>query len=1669
MSCFGGNKMINQHISNVRRACLSASALTSFVLLASPAQAIVINDNYTPSQVVDTANITGVGQMVVDLQNGFIGLCTATLINPRTVLFASHCVNENADETAFKPATTYGVANGGSPIAFFFNANNNQTGDSAIGHWLNGNAGGPKYQTDIADNAYNSNFVVYNTNCCTLGVGNNFLQSDIAIAALDTPAVGIPTWTTLFSPLTAPAHATITGYGGNGTGSTGSDGSNIDYKRRVAENIVSVLGSLDEQDEFLFGAPDGLPANLYMMDFNDPKFGTADANVFDFNIFHDTATTKEGITAPGDSGGPLIIDHTFTDASGKPVSTVAGVLSGGDRFYNAQPGASYGTTSFYQPLYLYWDWIVSNNPYKYVGNVAGNGSWTDAAHWQMNLDPAYMTVDASGHLINALPTTPAAGETAQPGFGEVCYFDDCINLATGVVTNPTPPPGPNPSTGSRPFGGMLGQDGFDALVEQYVASQKGQMSSQLVSGGPAVVSDSEFGGDSSSGGAMSNGSGSLLSSQTSAQSAWTNPEGSATVGGELVQGAPGSALGAVPNDTDGDPTTGAPARYYDVTLAAAGTTTLSGATITIDRLTVNGANTQLTIANSGHLTSLIDTTIDAGTMQVDGTYKSAGAITVNAGVLSGNGTITAPTISSVMGIITPGTVGTVGTLTLDSDLTLSSTSTYLADITPDTSDLLKVNGTADIDGFFAGNFAAGTYTFGTKYTVLTSTGTLTGTFSDGLFVNTPAGTLTDLSYDAHDVYLTLAEAPFVWGMSGTGDWNTALNWQYHLVPTAGDVAIFDAGTQTSVSIGAPSAAKSLQFNADAPAYSFAITGSASGPAALTLSDGITEASGNAPHFTVSGTSATDFGLLTFTGAGNAANAAITAGNFGGVSFAGKTDAGSAAVLVAQNGGVFDFTGTTGVANDHKINAGSIAGAGVFNIGANTLTVGALNTSTEVSGLITGTGGLTKTGSGTLTLSGTNDYSGGTTISAGTLQIGAGGTSGIIAGDVTDNAALLFDRSDDGAFDGVISGSGTLTQAGSGDLVLTANNTYSGATMDNRGILTVDGSIKASAVTVGSGAELAGTGTVGTLTAASGSMLAPGTNGTVGTLSVNGSADLQGATTLLIDTSGTAADKLAVSGTLAASGAVIVSNINGYMPHYGDSAVIASAASITGDFTSLTDPLSGVLKATLTTVSGSDDEEVLLKITADSYLTVFTPTSKDQLILATTLDAARASHYGQLSALYNLLDTQSDGALAQSLENLAPDAERSLGLVGQFALANFDDMLTGHLDDIGETPLTGPQTSNFHGDGLMSATGTQRDIRSLGFHVDGTGLQTVLDSMSSYSGKQQPFTQIGQRLADGSGFSSLAANLGDAAASSSAGGAGNTPAGDSWMALPGGMGGFLTGRSLNGDVAIGGGGGRASVEGYLIGGGLDFPVDEHFIAGATIAAGHANANLHAEPASSKTNFVQGGIYGRYDGDDNEFVTGFASMGGESIKTHRTVVIGTSTFDLSGKTDGTSPSVGFTAGKAFLAHSDGMPYTFTPFVGFQYEHIGIDSFTEHGGAPAMSFQDFNNGVPTARIGADLKLMFGLGDLTAMPSVRAALVEGFGSNNGAVEAAFAGVPSTLMSFDNAPRTDTYGELGLGSDFDLSKWLGRSSILTVHYNTDFGRADLDYHGWTAALKVAF
>lgn len=91
----------------------------------------------------------------------------------------------------------------------------------------------------------------------------------------------------------------------------------------------------------------------------------------------------------------------------------------------------------------------------------------------------------------------------------------------------------------------------------------------------------------------------------------------------------------------------------------------------------------------------------------------------------------------------------------------------------------------------------------------------------------------------------------------------------------------------------------------------------------------------------------------------------------------------------------------------------------------------------------------------MVLTGANSYTGTTTISGGTLQIGAGGTAGMLgSGDILNYTALVINRSDTLTVSNEIFGPGTLTQAGNGTLLLSGANTYTGQTTISGGTLAV---------------------------------------------------------------------------------------------------------------------------------------------------------------------------------------------------------------------------------------------------------------------------------------------------------------------------------------------------------------------------------------------------------------------------------------------------------------------------------------------------------------------------------------------------------------------------------------------------------------------------------------
>lgn len=129
----------------------------------------------------------------------------------------------------------------------------------------------------------------------------------------------------------------------------------------------------------------------------------------------------------------------------------------------------------------------------------------------------------------------------------------------------------------------------------------------------------------------------------------------------------------------------------------------------------------------------------------------------------------------------------------------------------------------------------------------------------------------------------------------------------------------------------------------------------------------------------------------------------------------------------------------------------------------------------VANALVGGGHLAKVGSGTTIYTGVSTgFTGAVTIGGGTLQLGNGGTNGMVQGSITNLGALVFNRSDSVTNNSSISGTGTLTKQGGATLALAGVSSYTGTTLLAGGILSVQNSMalgNSAGVTVNSGTYL----------------------------------------------------------------------------------------------------------------------------------------------------------------------------------------------------------------------------------------------------------------------------------------------------------------------------------------------------------------------------------------------------------------------------------------------------------------------------------------------------------------------------------------------------------------------------------------------------------------------
>jgi fibronectin-binding autotransporter adhesin len=575
---------------------------------------------------------------------------------------------------------------------------------------------------------------------------------------------------------------------------------------------------------------------------------------------------------------------------------------------------------------------------------------------------------------------------------------------------------------------------------------------------------------------------------------------------------------------------------------AGGTEILTGASTYTGGTTI-AAGATLQLGNSGSSGSIVGDVADNGTL----TLSHSGGTYTFGGVISGTGSVNLSTSSTSTTTFTGTNTYTGGTTITNAALRLGNggtTGSIVGNVAFNSGSLnFNRSDTYTFGGVISGNGAV--FQFGSGTTILTGNNTYTQAteiFNGTLSVSSDA----NLGAPSADyVYIDNAT------LETTGTMTSARSIEFGSTSTispdagttltlTGQINGYDDGSLTKAGGGTLVLATDIT---DLGADTMISAGT------LQLGNGSTTGSinGNVTDngmlaFNRSDTSTFD-GVISGSGAVNQigpGTTVLTGSNL----YTGGTRLGGGTLSVSSLGNLGSTGGLTfdGGALENTASF-TLDRQGILNTGG-----GTLQTDADLiwSARVTGAGGLTKTGPGTLALtSDLNDYQGGTTITGGSLQIGNNGTTGSVTGNVANNGTLAFAKSNTLSFGGLISGSGTVTQVGTGTTVLSGDNTYTGGTNINAGTLRINGDQSAATglVTVASGATLGGSGIIGgAVTVANGGHIAPGNSPgtlTMGSLTLNASSVLDFELGQANTVGGTLNDLINVNGNLTLDGTLNV--------------------------------------------------------------------------------------------------------------------------------------------------------------------------------------------------------------------------------------------------------------------------------------------------------------------------------------------------------------------------------------------------------------------------------------------------------------------------------------------------------------------------------------------------
>lgn len=547
-----------------------------------------------------------------------------------------------------------------------------------------------------------------------------------------------------------------------------------------------------------------------------------------------------------------------------------------------------------------------------------------------------------------------------------------------------------------------------------------------------------------------------------------------------------------------------------------------------------------------------------------------------------------------------------------------------------------------------------------------------------------------------------------------------------------------------------------------------------------------------------------------------------------------------------------------------------------------------------------------------------------------------------------------------AWNNDITGSGGLTKAGTGQLTLGGQNSYTGPTIVDGGILSVTGSI-VSPTTVNKSGTLAGTGRTGDVTINAGGTLMPGTLQSPGTLTIQGNLVLATASSYLVQVTPTTAGRSNVTGTatLAPQSSATLSIASGnYTP--GTSYTVLSANALSGSFGSVA-VTGGSIPVNVTLRLTYDAQSVTLRFDQAQLPGLPAGATGNAAQIAAALNRAAAGSAvfpSAFQALYQL----SPAGLSATLNQLGSQTSAAFG-------ASANRAMTGFLSSVLDFGAPG--------------------------RADGAPLGTAAPLAYTASSALAPSIASAYASATRDPMAVKAPPLPEATRWTS------------WTSV------FAGREDIRGDATTGSQNQSSQIYGGI--GGLDYRLSASTILGAAISGGQTQFSLDNGYGSGRSDFFQGAVFARHTIGDY-YLAETVSGGIHDVHSSRTAAIAGVVDPLQASFSAPTLAARIEAGRRFGFAQFGL----TPYAALQMQTLFMPDYTEssaQGAGLAVTTSAQQSTSTRTELGSWIDSRFALGNGDAVLRGRVAWVHSTDPYSTATQA-FAALPGASFTINGAAR---------------------------------------------------